>query len=249
MPETGFGIIEAFEDFTGAEVAVAGTTAAENLGWYLRVVGQGIEVDDSGVVILESDGLGGVAQLTTTDEDNHSLGLVTATMWAAGSMGTLVAECRVRFADLETKEFFFGYSDLNTDVASLEAVIAHGATETLTLTASDICGFLLSAELTQDEMWHAIFNGGATTGVTDSTANELVVDAVAGEFNVLRLEIERNGTARWYIDGVLRKTVQGAVSTSVALAAQAILEIKGSDATETAELDYIWLRGRRDWTR
>ena len=64
---------------------------------------------------------------------------------------------------------------------------------------------------------------------------------------MLRLEIDTNGTARWYIDGVLKQTVVGAVSTSVDLALLLGVETKGN-AIETMDVDYLLLQANRDWT-
>ena len=161
-------------------------------------------------------------------------------------MAPIVLEARVRLADLDTKEVFFGVTDIDVNTWNLEGTVCHGATTALTLTASDICGFLLSAELTDDEDWHAIYNGGSTTGETTSTNVDLDDDAVAGEFQILRLEIDPNGTARWYIDGVLKKTLAGAVSTSTDLGVQLGVEAKGS-ACETLDVDYLLVECNRDW--
>ena len=241
------GRIEIFEDFTGPEWIIAETAASGAIGAF-RIVGQGVADTDAGVVINETL-LNGVATMTSPNAtDNDSVGLVTGTMFDVGLMGTIVAECRVQFADLDTKEFFFGFSDLNTDVHSMEGVLIHGATTTITLTASDLVGFLLSSELTDDEDWHMVYNGGTTTGQTTSTSIDADDDAVAGEWQVLRLEIAPNGTARWYIDGVLKQTQAGAVSTTTNLAMNCMLEIKGTGSNETADVDYIYVSANRDWT-
>jgi len=101
--------------------------------------------------------------------------------------------------------FFFGLSDVFTDLAIIEGAIFHGNTVTHNNSASDGCGFLLSSELTNSDEWHYVYNGGTTTAQTVSTSAELDVDVVAGDFQILRLEIDPNGTVRWYIDGVLKK--------------------------------------------
>ena len=241
------GRIEIFEDFTGPEWIIAETAASGAIGAF-RIVGQGVADTDAGVVISETL-LNGVATMTSPNAtDNDSVGLVTGTMFDVALMGTIVAECRVQFADLDTKEFFFGFSDLNTDVHSMEGVLIHGATATITLTASDLVGFLLSSELSDDEDWHMVYNGGTTTGQTTSTSIDADDDAVAGEWQVLRLEIAPNGTARWYIDGVLKQTQAGAVSTTTNLAMNCMLEIKGTGSNETADVDYIYVSANRDWT-
>ena len=65
--------------------------------------------------------------------------------------------------------------------------------------------------------------------------------------DVLRVEIDNNGTARWFINGVLKQTKAGAASTTVDLAAVVLLEANGG-AVETADLDYILVTAARDWT-
>ncbi len=246
--QSEFGRIELFDDFCGPEWLVAETAATGQLGPF-RVVG---DVDDNtgGVTINETDPcLSGVARLTACDTaDNDATGLATALMFDVAKMAPIVMETRVQFADLDTKEFYFGLTDVNGDNCSLEGSNIHGATTTLTLTASDLCGFFLSSELTDDEDWHGVYNGGTTTGLTTSTSVDLDDDAVAGEWQVLRLEVDPNGTARWYIDGVLKQTVSGAVSTTTDLAVLCMVEIKGTTADETADIDYLLVRANRDWT-
>ena len=248
MAQSGYGKIEIFEDFLAGEDIVANTAASRTFGSSgLRVIGQGIAETDSGITVGESDGLNGVGILTTTNEDAHSCGVTTGKIFDVGKMAPLNIECRVQLPDLDTKEFYFGLTDVNGDTASLEGSNIHGASTTITLTASDLCGFLLSAELTDDEDWHMVYNGGDTTGQTTSTSIDADVDAVAGEYDVLRLEVAPNGTARWYINGALKQTVTGAVSTSTDLAVIAMVEAK-SAAIEYAWIDYIAIEANRDWT-
>ena len=248
MAQSGPGVIEIFEDFTGPEWIIAETAASGSIGPF-RVVGQGVADNDAGITILESDALNGVAQMVSPNaSDNDAIFLTTATMFDVGLMGTIVAEARVRLPDLDTKEVFFGFSDLNSDTHSMEGVLIHGTGTTTTLTASDLVGFHWSSEYTDDDDWHGVYNGGTTTGQTVSTSTDLDDDAVAGEFQVLRLELAPNGRVDWYIDGVLKQTVAGAVSTSVDLACQLGVEIKGTGSNELLDVDYILIRANRDWT-
>ena len=242
------GRIEIFEDFLAGEDIVATTAATRAFGGSgLRVIGQGIAEADSGITVLESDGLNGVGVLTTTNEDAHSCGLTTGLVFDVAKMAPIVAECRVQFADLDTKAFWFGFSDVNGDTAILEGEQLVAASGTLTLSASDLCGFLIDAEATDDEDWIMAYNGGTTTGETTIASIDADDDAVVGEFQILRLEIAPNGTARWYIDGVLKQTVTGAVSTTTDLALVAMIEAR-SASIEYAYLDYIYVSANRDWT-
>ena len=244
MPQSDRGRIELFEDFF-TEDNIAETAATRNYGPFL-VGGQGSEATDAGVPSI-SGVLSGAGRITTTDEDNHTTLVGTNIAFDVGLMGPIVAEARVQLDNLDTKEVFFGFTDIDPDTLSIETDVMTGATATLTLTASDICGFFLSAELTDDEDWHGVYNGGTTTGETTSTRVDLDDDAVAGEWQVLRLEIDNNGTARWYIDGALKQTVKGAVSTSTDLALILGVEAKGA-AIENLDVDYLLVQANRDWT-
>ena len=252
MAESGPGKIYLFDDFTGGISLELSDTTAPPLGVgnaTFTLVGQGLAEADSGGVLLDADGLNGVLLLATTDEAEHAAGITTPIMFDVGLMGTIVAEARVRLPILTELEFFFGFSDVQTDLAILEGAIAHGGTATFTLTASDILGFWLSSELTANAEWHAIHNGGTVTGVTDSTALDLDVNAVADEYDILRIEIDTNGTARWYINGDLVKTLAGAVSTSVDLCCSLIIEEKAATTEAHAEVDYMMVTANRDWTK
>lgn len=243
--QSGEGVICLSHDFLGAECPVALTNTTEKLGDF-RVIGDGLADTDSGIVILEADGLGGVGDFVTTNEAKHGVYVATGLVFDVALMGTLVAECRVRFADTDAKHFFMGFSDVNGDDLSLEDDMISGATTTITLTASDICGFFYDEGLTDDEDWHAVYNGGTTAGETDSTELDLDSDIVAGEWQLLRLEIDPNGTARWYVDGDLKKTVEGAASKTTDLGF--VCGVESSAATnEHAYIDYVKVEANRDW--
>ena len=249
MAQAGDSRLYIYEDFLGGnEVAVASTTAPP-IAWppYLTFVGQGVAENDSGAVMLDSDGLNGVVQLSTTNEDVHCAGFQTPVMFDVGLMGSIVLEARVRQAALNTGEVFIGFSDVATDLAIIEGAICHGDTVTVTLTASDLVGFLMASDLTDNSDWHGVYNGGTTTGETVSTSIDFDAGATAGEYQILRLELFPNGTAEWWVDGVLEQTVTGAVSTSVDLCLNVLVESK-TTAVKTMDVDYIKVWANRDWT-
>ena len=248
MAQSGYGKISIFEDFLAGEDIVAATAATRAFGGSgLRVIGQGIAEADSGITVGESDGLNGVGILTTTNEDAHSVGLTTGKVFDVGKMAPINIECRVQFPDLDTKAFYFGLTDVNGDTAILEGENLVAASGTLTLSASDLCGFLIDAEATDDEDWIMVYNGGTTTGETTIASIDADNDAVAAEWDILRLEVSINGTARWYVNGVLKQTVTGAVSTSTDLAVLAMIETRAA-SNENAWIDYIAIEANRDWT-
>jgi len=244
--QSEIGKIFLFEDFAKSLPLATTDAAAVPFGDFMAV-GQGIAETTSGIVSLGADGLAGIGQFTTAAEDIHAMGIQTGMMFDVGKMAPIVLECRVRFTAITTGEFFFGLSDVCTDLAIIEGAIFHGNGTTLTNTASDGAGFLLSSELTDSAAWHAVYNGGSTTAITTSTSADFDVDVVAGDFNILRLEIDNNGTVRWFIDGVLKQTVEGAVSTTTDMCMSCLVESK-TTASKTADVDYVMVSANRDWT-
>jgi len=244
------GIIELFEDFATlvdlSGIADNTTTRTEFQIGDFRVFGDGISEIDAGILAIGSDELSGVGRLTTTNEDKHATCVGTPLMFDVGLMAPITIEARVRLLDLDTKDVFIGLADTVGADLSFEDDMISGATATITYTASDLVGFYLCAELTDDEDWHAVFAGGTTTAVTASGSIDLDDDAVAGEWQILKLEIDPNGTARWYIDGKLLKTQAGAVSTSTDLGVVCGVQAKGA-AIEVLDVDYLLVTANRDW--
>ena len=250
MPQSEVGKIRLFEDFfRGHDVSgVADNTttkATEAIGCF-RLFGDGVSEIDAGALAIGSDELSGVVRLTTTNETEHTTCLGTELAFDVGLMGTIVLEARVRFNNLDTKEVFFGLTDTVGDDLALQDDLIAASTVTFAPVASDYVGFYLSAELTDDEDWHAIYQGNASCS-TVSTTLDLDSDAVAGEWQVLRLEVANNGTARWYVDGVLKKTVADAVSTTADLGVVLGVEAKGN-YVEEMDVDYLLVTANRDWT-
>ena len=239
------GEIRLFCDFF-QEDNIAETAATRKLGDFI-VGGQGSEDTDSGIPTLDS-GLSGVGVLTTTNEPQHTLLVGTPCAIDVALMAPIVLEARVRFSsDLLTKETFLGLTDVDPDTLSLETDILTGASSTLTLTGTAFVGFYQSAELTDTNDWHAVYKGGTVVGETVSTNLDLDVDAVIGDWQILRLEIDSNGTTRWLVDGELKKTLAGAASTTADFGVVLGVEAKGS-SNEDIDVDYLLATMSRDWT-
>ena len=244
--QSGVGKIRLFEDFCGGEYIIAGSAAALEVGPF-RLVGDGLTSTDVPGLTIAENSLSGAGGILSDDTDDCSTALVTAKCLDVALMGTLILEARVRFADFATKTVFIGFTDENDDDVSIEdAIFDITAVTTVENTASDFVGFFLDAELTEDEMWHYGYNGGATSAETDTTELESDVDAVADEWQILRVEVDNNGTARWFIDGVLKKTLAGAASTTTDLAAFCGVGSKSASG-EQMDIDYLLVEANRDW--
>jgi hypothetical protein len=243
--QSGVGKIRLFHDFCGVANYVSLTNDTAQVGdFYMG--GESFEVATAGAYNLGSDELSGVVQLLTDTTNKDTIFIGTNYAFDVGKMAPIVIEARVRLPDLDAKAVFIGLTDILSQDEQLEDILDYSAATTVSLTASDLCGFWLSSELTEDEMWHCVFKGGTTTGQTDTEEIESGVDAVLGEFQVLRLEVDPNGTARWYIDGVLKQTTTGAVSTSTDLAVCCGVGTNASSATEM-DVDYLLVEANRDF--
>ena len=250
--QSGRGRIEVFEDFMGEELPLAGsvdpgagaTAALLNFG-SLVIRGEGVEDSTSGIVPV-ADSLNGVARFTSASGTaGDAIILGTETCLRVDKMSPIVIECRCKMPAVTNREIFIGLCG-NFDDDQDE--ILTGSTATLTLTAeSDLCGFFFESALSEALNWYMVYNGGATAGETD--ASEVVSSRlpVGDEYDILRLEIDPNGTARWFINGVLEQTVVGAISTSVVMSAM-VAVIYTASAVATLDVDYFYISANRDWT-
>jgi len=243
--QSGVGKIRLFNDFCGTPDGYSDDASSENLGDFF-VGGEGIEDTTAGCSAPTSGGLSGVCRLSTGTTDLDTAFLGTGINFDVGLMAPIIIEARVQFVDLDTKAAFIGLTSILTFDEQMDDIIDYSAATTVTLTA-ELCGFFLSSEFTDDEDWHGVYNGGTTTGVTTTTSIDLDDDAVAGEWQILRLEVDPNGTARWYIDGDLKQTVEGAVSTTTDFAVCCGVTNNGTAEATVMDVDYLLVEANRDF--
>ena len=247
--QSEFGTITLFDHFAGPEIPVAnavayGTTAG-GCNYYLgpfRVTGDLAETDTGVVGIAKA---GGFVRISGNDENGKGVAIGTEVVLSPALNGTLVAECRLELQALTTRNVFFGFCNLNADDVA-EPLTCTGTT--FTLTAGNIAGFVFDSQLTASTKWHMPYKGGSATAPTDSTAVVSDVTLVAAECDVLRVEIDPNGTTRWYINGDLKQTVVGASSPTTLLAAY--VGCFGTTTTAAdADVDYLAVRFNTDYTK
>ena len=250
MAQSGIGLIEIFDDFLGEEDRLTGThTAYKRSVGPFRVYGCGSEDGATGGVPLDETvcPLGGVAVVTASTTASDITGLTTTKMFDVALMAPLIMETRVQFAGLDEKSFFVGFSNENDEA---ETAILTSSGTTVVYVASDFVGFHWDHSMTgvSEDDWHGVYRGGSAADETDSGELDLDSAIATGLWDILRVEVDNNGTARWYVNGVLKKTLAGAVSTTTNLAAQLYVESHSSTAG-VVYVDYILVRAGRDWTR
>jgi len=250
MAQSGNGRIRLFNDFFGVGSMVASTSDPAALFAYplgeFYGGGEGIEDADAGFAPSTAAPLSGAVTITAANTDADTAFIGTQIAFDVALMAPITLETRIQLPDLDTKEIFFGLTSILSTDEQLEDIVINASSSTITMPA-DLVGFYLSDELSDDEDWHAIYNGGTASASTTTTDVNLSNDAVAGEWQVLRLEVMSNGTAYWYIDGVLKKTVEGAASTTTNVA---VCLAAAANTTELVvlECDYLSVEANRDWT-
>ncbi len=246
----GKGKIQLFSDFMGAEIPVAnavayGTTAG-GCNYYLgdfKVTGS-LHDTDSGVVSLsKASGYVRLTSSATADGDGVFVG--TEVVLSPTLNGPIVVEARVELQALTARVVFIGLMGTNADEAK-EPVTS----TTVTITKVVPCiGFLLDSQLTASTGWHMPYILAADT-TQASTAVVSSQVAVAAESDILRLEVDPDGAARWYINGKLEQTVAAGVGATVGTLMAAGVGVWSTTTTVgDLDVDYLQVEANRDWTR
>lgn len=249
MAQSGYGKIKLFNDFTGEEIYLPAVIHADadgalwNIGGGFTIKGDDINDAVAGVVAVEN-GLNGQITLETSDgADGDSMYITTETCFKPSVNAPMILEVRVETDALTNRQLYIGWSGTVSDTQS---DIASGSGTSVVLTEGDQCGFLYDVAITAVE-WHMVHKGGTTTGVLDAELLNSGITPVINKMNILRIEIDNNGTARWYIDGVLLKTLAGAVDPDAVFAACAGAICTGAYKAKLT-LDYMAVEANRDWT-
>ena len=254
------GVIHFGMDFGGADipiasaVAVGGAITGYNIGPF-RITGDLVENDTGAIQVAI---LNGALRISGNNEDGKGVAIGTGVIFDPALNGTLTMETRVQRQVVTAGAVFVGCCDVNVnDVA--EPVGNTDGTPVIH-NASDLAGFTLDSLLTATADWHMPFNGGSVDSGLISTAfvtgssnprnvNSVAVQtAVAGEWDLLKMDIYTNGTVKWWINDVLVQQQANAVSTSVDLACYVGVWGTASTAADL-DIDYLDVWAKRDWAR
>ena len=251
MAQSGPAKIRLWNDFCGPEIPVAnavayGTTAG-GCNYYLgdySVRGE-IEVDDSGVVALGV--ASGAVRLTGTNVDNKGLALTTDLVFSVPLNGTLIVEARIQLQALTARNIFVGFCGTLADDVAPPLVDSNSTTHTLT--ATDLVGLNFNSIYTGTQLfWHTVHNGGTLAGKTATSDTLTSVAPVAGEWQVLRVEIDTSGTVEYWIDGNKLATIKNAATVTATDMLAVIVGCWGTTTTITdVDVDYLLVNANRDW--
>lgn len=214
--DTGFGKVVWHEDFLGPAVdttndIVVGETGAGGT--------QTFNAQANGALRIVTD---------ATDDNNGAAG--GALIWKANSGGPLIFEARVASVTAITlRAYYVGLTD--TLVSSIEMPFEL-ATTVLTSTATDAVGFVYDTDAT-NAYWHCV---GVKADVDGTMVNTGIAPATAGTYQTLRVVVDSDGNAEFFIDSKYVGSVANAVTASVAQCAAFVVESR-SAAAKTADID------------
>jgi len=254
MSLTGYGsegVIRYFTDFLGAEIpvtnAVAYGTTGGGCNYYLgdlKVTGS-LQDTDSGIASVgKSGGFARLASSATADGDGIAIG--TEVSFSPALNGTMSLEVRLERAALTAGTVFVGFMAANADEVAEPITCA-----TTVLTKVTPCvGFLLNSELTAaDGLWHMPYLLATDTTQT-STGVVATQTAVLAECDVVRIEVDAGGGAKWFINGKLEQTVgAGLAATAATLMSAAVGVWSTTNTVATVDLDYFLFEANRSWAR
>ena len=142
-----------------------------------------------------------------------------------------VIETKVTITDVSGTSFYFGFSDANTETTPASTI--DYADATLAAAATDAAGFVVDADKSSSLMYMAtIATGGSVAGATTG------VTWTDGQTKTLRVALNSEGDAFFWVDGVLKGIVQSAV-TDVPLCFIYNYGTRANDGSNTVVVDYI----------
>ena len=176
-------------------------------------------------------------------DDGAVLSLILLAKGALVSLGGTVMEARVSLDTLDGAVVNIGFSDVLAESAehSPHKIVAATISDA-GLTVTNTACFVWGTEATAATKWHHVTENAGTIAPISVSDNGPVVDTYA----TLRIEIDDDGTARFYVDGTLDKTIPSAVATTSLLIP--FIGIDGEDGAPVATdlaIDYILFEGNR----
>jgi|TARA_Y100000296_G_scaffold35221_2_gene40798 hypothetical protein len=192
-----------------------------------------------GKVDMGSGGAGGA-------NDGSVLSLILLAKGSLVSLGKTVFECRVSFDQITGTSWNFGLSDTLAESTERSLYKVNSGTISdggLSLTNA-VC-FAFSTDATATTTWQFCSENAGTIG--NSAAEDAhSAGPTADTYQVLRIEVDATGDARFYIDGALVKSETTAVATTSLL----IPFIGGNSADDAdvatdVSVDYIYFSGAR----
>lgn len=242
--QSEFGYVEYFEDFLGIDPDVtwaAGGFAIGNVS---------VASVNEGSIENTVDETGGVVAITLATGDNDNVALYYPPVKPSDGGATM--EARLKGDNLTDLAFYVGFTEtLNKTTPVMPAEFA---TTTMTYNGTGgMVGLQFDSDGTTDD-WRAVCGdgGAATAGSGNGTRASSIVGEgytpTADRWDIVRVELDSNATARVYLNGKLIKTFEGGLDADNLFFPVVMCENRAGSAA-VMEVDYFYSRSSRDWSQ
>ncbi len=234
---------EVFDDFLAAALDTTDNWIVFNGGGTSAASAVTVTAPEGKVnMVSGTAGSAGVADATV-------MGLILLAKGSLVSLGKTVLEARVSTSHVTGATICIGLSD-KLPSGSAEAVLHVIKTEAIAddgLAVTNAISFVQDSEATTPLKWYGVSENAGTIAHV-AVAVECIMDTgpTVDAYQVLRIEIDADGDARFYIDGVLKFTELTAVATTALLIPY--IAVTAEDATPvstTLSIDYVKFSGAR----
>ena len=240
-----FGKLEVFEDFLGVDTDATWAAGGFDIG------NVSVTSVNEGSVETTTDEPGGVIAITTDTADNDNVAMYTAPLKPAD--GGAVMEARIKVDNVSTlSSLFVGFTE--TLAKDTPVMPAEFATATMTYNGTGgMVGLQFDIDGTTDD-WRAVCGdgGAATAGSGNGTRATPIVGegyaVTADRWDIVRVELDTNATARVYLNGKLIKTFTSGL-TATDLFFPVVFAENRTAAAIVLEVDYFYACGGRDWNQ
>lgn len=191
-------------------------------------------------------GVNGLLRGTTGDDAAATMAvngiqIHSALQWKANSSTKprrLVMECRLALSAITGISIFVGFTD---QIAALEQpCISAGSGDTITTNADDCVGFMFDTAMTTDTWWLV-----GSKGTVDATKQNSGIAPVAATQTVLRVEVDSDENAFFFIDGVPVGAVMASAVTKTVALTPVVAAYSNAAASRNIDLDYIFVSSDR----
>lgn len=221
--DSGFGHVRLFDDFLG--------DSYDTFLW-------SVPVANSGTAPAINVQVDGVIRLTVTDNSSNDLStLVNEIIYRATQGGPLVFEARVKPITSLSVFMFIGLADAKpTTTATTIPMNTNGGT--FTTGATDAVGFMYTGGSSGAAVWQcAGVKNGADTAITAAAAR---YNPVLTTYQTLRIVVNADGAASFYIDGnIIKENLANAVTAGTLLAP--VISLADDGAAGSLDVDYVYV--------
>jgi hypothetical protein len=237
-----FGKVSHFEDFVGIDPDATWAAGGFDIG------GVSITSVNEGSVESTVDEPGGVVAITIDSADNDNVALYYAPV--KPSDGGAVMEARLKGDNLSDLSFYVGYTE--TLAKDTPVMPAEFATATMTYNGTGgMVGLQFDSDGTTDG-WRALCGdgGAATAGSGNGTLATSIVGegyaTTADRWDIVRVELDSNATARVFLNGKLIDTFVGGLDADNLFFPVVMAENRAGSAG-VLEVDYFYTESYRSW--